>query len=244
MGHEIVVALGIAGILVGSGTDAASHQEQPTHPAAHAAMRYFESLLDLDLDAVLDQLRRPAPSPALRALVIRNLPKKGELIPTAHEAAKLAVIRPMLALHGRADDIELRLITMGGHAFVGLHARTVLLISREALGLFDADEMVAIMAHELGHDYVWGEYAKARQEHDDERLQELELRCDGIAVITLRKMHMDPARLISAATKLLRHNERIRTLNYASYVPLDQRVRFIIAVARLTANSGSARDGR
>ena len=126
---------------------------------------------------------------------------------------------------------------MGGHAFVGLHARTVLLISREALGLFDADEMVAIMAHELGHDYVSDEYAKAREEHDDERLQELELRCDGIAVITLRKMHMDPARLISAATKLLRHNERIRTLDYASHVPLDQRVRFIIAVARLTANS-------
>jgi len=133
---------------------------------------------------------------------------------------------------------------MGGHAFVGLHARTVLLISREALGLFDADEMVAIMAHELGHDYVSDEYAKAREEHDDERLQELELRCDVVAVITLRKMHVDPARLISAATKLLRHNERIRTLDYASHVPLDQRVRFIIAVARLTANSRQHVTGR
>jgi hypothetical protein len=244
MGHEIVVALAIAGILLGSGTDAASHQDQPTHPAAQAALRYFDSLQDLHLDAVLDQLRRPAPSPAVRALVIRNLPKEGELIPTAHEAKKLAIIRPVVALHGRADDIEVRLITVDGHAFVGLHARTVLLISRDALGLLAADEMVAIMAHELGHDYVWDEYAKARQDHDDQRLQELELLCDGIAVMTLQKMRVDPARLISAVTKLLRHNERIRTLNYASYVPLDQRVRFITAVARLTANSDLARDGR
>jgi hypothetical protein len=234
MRHEILVGLGIAGILLGSGTDAASHQDQPTHPAAQAALRYFESLQDRHLDAVLDQLRRPAPSPAVRALVIRNLPREGELIPTAREAAKLAVIRPVIAIHGRADDIELRLITIGGLAFVGLHARTVLLISREALGLLDADEMVAVIAHELGHDYVWDEYVKARQEHDDQGLQELELRCDGIAVMTLQKMRVDPARLISAVTKLLRHNERIRTLNYAHYVPLDQRVRFIIAVSRLT----------
>ena len=180
MGNEIAVALGIAGILLGSAADAAPHHGQPTHPAARAALRYFESFQDTHLDAVLAQLRRPAPSPAVRALVIKNLPEEGKLIPTAHEAAKLAVIRPMLALHGRADDIELRLITMGGHAFVGLHARTVLLISREALGLFDADETVAIMAHELGHDYVSDEYAKAGEEHDDERLQELNYSATGL----------------------------------------------------------------
>ena len=57
----------------------------------------------------------------------------------------------------------LRLITVGGLAFVGLHARTVLLISREALRLLDAKELLAIGAHELGHDYVWDDYAEARQ---------------------------------------------------------------------------------
>ena len=44
-----------------------------------------------------------------------------------------------------------------------------------------------MMAHELGHDYVWDEYEKARREHDNPRLQELELRCDGIAIIAMAR---------------------------------------------------------
>ena len=140
--------------------------------------------------------------------------------------------------------MEVRLITLGGSSFVGLHARTVLLISREALGLLNTDEILAMMAHELGHDYVWDEYEKARREHDNPRLQELELRCDGIAIIAMARLSVPPEQLISAVTKQIRHNERIGTLNYPWYVPLDQRVRFILAVARLTARSalGSARD--
>ena len=67
----------------------------------------------------------------MRAIVIRNLPKEGDLSPTAQESAKLAVIRPILAFHEREHDMDLRLFTVGGIAFVGLHARTVLLISRE-----------------------------------------------------------------------------------------------------------------
>jgi hypothetical protein len=149
--------------------------------------------------------------------------------------AKLAVIRPILAFHERDHDMELRLITVGGRASVGLHARTVLLISREALGLFNTDELKAIMAHELGHDYVWDDYSEARERGDDRRLQELELRCDGFAVITMNRIGVDSEHLVSAATKLARHNERLGPVNEARYVPLDQRVRFIRALARLTA---------
>jgi hypothetical protein len=244
MGRGIVIAQAIAGILVGSGTVATSQHDRPTHPAAQAALQYFESVQDVDFDGLLRQLRRPAPSPTVRDIVIKNLPKDGELIPTPQEAAKLAIIRPLLAFHGREHDMQARLITVGGSAFVGLHARTVLLISREALGLFNTDEILAITAHELGHDYVWDEYENARRERDNHRLQELELRCDGIAIIAMKRLSVPPERLISAVTKQIRHNERIGTLNYARYVPLDQRVRFILAVARLTAGSalGSARD--
>ena len=237
MGREFVVALGIAGFLFGSGTAATSQRDQPTHPAAQAALRYFESVPNADFDAVLHQLRRPAPSPTVRAIVIRNLPKEGELTPTAQEAAKLAVIPPILALHEREHVMELRLIAVGGLAFVGLHARTVLVISREALGLFNTDELRAIMAHELGHDYVWDEYSEAREEGDNRRLQELELRCDGIAVITMSRMGVDSENLVSAVTKLARHNKHLGPPNEARYVPLDQRVRFIRALARQTGSA-------
>jgi hypothetical protein len=237
MAREIVVALGVAGILVGSGTAGTAQQDQPTHPAAQAALQYFESVKDADFEGLLIQLRRPPPSPTVRTTVIRNLPKEGALTPTPREAAKLAAIRPLLAFHQREAVIETRLFTAGGQAFVGLHARTILLISSEALDLLDTDEIVAIMAHELGHDYVWNEYETARRDRDNRRLQELELRCDGIATIAMARLGVDPQRLISAVTKQIRYNERLGTLNYAWYVPLDQRVRFILAVARLTAGS-------
>jgi hypothetical protein len=137
--------------------------------------------------------------------------------------------------------MELRLITAGGLAFAGLHARTVLLISREALRLFDAKELLAIGAHELGHDYVWDDYEQARQAGNTRRLQELELRCDGFAVITMAGLRVDPEQLVAAAIKLTRFNtRRFGKPIDPRYVPLDQRIRFIRSIATLTA----ARVGR
>jgi Zn-dependent protease with chaperone function len=233
MDRKIMVAVVVAGMVGGSMTAVASKQaDPPTHPAALAALRYFESVQDGDFDGFLRQLRQPAPPPAIRGIEIARLPKKGEVTPTADQAAKLAAIRPLLAFHGREHDMELRLFTDGKVAFVGLHARTVLLISREALDLFDRDELMAIMAHELGHDYVWDVFEQARQQEDHRLLQELELRCDVIAVIAMGRVGVDAERLVSALTRLSRYGQRGRkTANEMRYVPMDQRVRFIRTVA-------------
>ena len=169
---------------------------------------------------------------------MRNLPKEGELSPTAQEAMKLAIIPLVLAFHGRKDDMEVRLVAGDGLAFAGLHARTVLLITREALELLDRDELMAVVAHEVGHDYFWDEYEEAQKRGDHRRLQELELRCDGIAIITMEQLRVDIARLVSAATTLGRHNQRaFGKTDDGRYVPLDQRVQFIRAMARLTARN-------
>ena len=135
--------------------------------------------------------------------------------------------------------MELRLITAGKLAFAGLHERTVLLISREALRLFDTNEVRAIGAHELGHDYLWDDYEEARRESNTRRLQELELRCDGFAVITMVGLRIDPEQLVSAATKLTRYNERMfgKPID-PRYVSLDQRIRFIRSIAKLTRARG------
>jgi Zn-dependent peptidase ImmA (M78 family) len=66
-----------------------------------------------------------------------------------------------------------------------------------------------IGAHELGHDYVWHDYQEARQAGNTRRLQELELRCDGFAVITMAGLRVDPEQLASAAIELARYNERM-----------------------------------
>jgi Zn-dependent protease with chaperone function len=49
--------------------------------------------------------------------------------------------------------MEFRLFTVGGPAWVGLHRRTVLLMSREALRALE-EEVAAVVAHEFGHDLL------------------------------------------------------------------------------------------
>jgi hypothetical protein len=241
MRHGIVIAVAVSGILSASATTASSKKGQPTHTASRAALRYFESIQATDAEAFLRQLRRTSPSSAYRARVIRMLPREGNLIPTELEAAKLASIRPVMAFHGREGEIELRVVVLGGEAFIGLHARTVLLITREALGLVNTHELQALVAHELGHDYVWDEFEEARTLRDNRRLQELELRCDGIAVIALQRLAIDSERLISAVTTVTRHNERVgATGRLSRYVGLSERARFIRAVTRLTASRSPA----
>ena len=153
---------------------------------------------------------------------MKDLPKEGNLAPTAQEAVKLAILPLVLAFHGRKDDMEFRLVAGGGLAFAGLEQRTVLLITREALELLDRDELMAVAAHELGHDYFSDEYEEAQERGDHRRLQELELRCDGIAIITMDRLGVDIARLVSAAATLDRHNERVfGKTDRVRYVPLE-----------------------
>ena len=58
----------------------------------------------------------------------------------------------MLRYHHRQGVLQLKLVTVG-YAFVGLHARTVLLVSREALDLLEGPMLQALIGHEIGHEY-------------------------------------------------------------------------------------------
>ena len=79
MGRGLVVAVA-AGILGWSCIAAGGNQlAPPTHPAAQAALRYFESVRDRDFETLLRELRRPAPSPTFRAVILENLPPEGRL---------------------------------------------------------------------------------------------------------------------------------------------------------------------
>ena len=92
------------------------------------------------------------------------------------------------------------------YAFVGLHARAVILISRPALGLMSDDELRALVAHETAHEYVHAEYERASAEGRNGRLQDLELVCDIIAVMTLRAIGQEAWSLAAGIEKLLRFN--------------------------------------
>ncbi len=200
------------------------------------AMGYFESHKDSSIDEFLTQTR---PAPLDRAdcdAVIASLPKEGELRPRPDELAKIDAARPVLQYHRRTDVVTFKVIDIR-HAFVGLHARSVLLASRDALALVSPEEFAALVAHEIAHDYMWDEYREAMEKKDNKKMQELELRCDGIAVLTLRRLGLDPERLVSAVLKVTRFNQlREAVESSASYVPTKERIRFIRTIAGLQWN--------
>jgi hypothetical protein len=208
--------------------------DQGRSPVQTMAMAYFERHGAITIDEFLTQ-SRPAPlGPADCAAVIAALPKEGELQQTPAETAKIDAARRVLDYHARLGVVTFKVIEVG-QAFVGLHARSVLLASREALWLLSPDEFAALVAHEIGHDFVWQEYGRARDRKDHKKMQELELRCDGIAVLTLRRLGIDPENLVSAVQKVTRFNQRRDAVaTRASYVSLKERITFIRAIAGLS----------
>lgn len=82
----------------------------------------------------------------------------------------------------------------------------------------------------------WDEYAAAVTADDMDKVREVELRCDGVAVITLRGLGLDARALVKAVTTLTRFNERIgATASSGSYVSLKDRVAFVEELNRLLA---------
>jgi Zn-dependent protease with chaperone function len=231
--RKIVGTVAVAVVLtVGSQSVEAGPPRRPKDPAARALAFFNGSEADGG-QALIGRLRPSALSPALRVAVVAALPREGELEPTAAERAKIAALDPIFAVHERQGLVVVKVIEVG-HAFVGLHARSVLLLSRDALSLLDAEELQALAAHELGHELFWDEYQEARARGAHDITRELELRCDGVAVATLHRLGRGPESLVDAVVKMTRYNEAIgATASGANYVSLERRRQFIREVAEL-----------
>lgn len=184
---------------------------------------------------------RPAPaSPADREAVLATLPPRGDVrdLDTA-QRNKLMAVRRVLELHGRAAVYVVKVIDVP-QAAVALHGRAVLLVSEPALDLLDGEELQALVAHEVGHEYFWGEYFRARRDNDRLLSHRLELLCDGLAIVTLRRAAVDPQRLTSALEKMIRYNhDRFgAALNEDDYPTIGERRRFARRLVEWLGRSG------
>jgi Peptidase family M48 len=160
----------------------------------------------LALGRLMDETR-PTPVPAaVRAEVVASLPKRGE-VHTLDDGGrrKLAALGAVLEAAQRSSVYAIKVMDVP-QAFVGLHGRSVILISQPALRLMSEDELRAVVAHEAAHEYVHFEYERATAEGRRERLQDLELVCDIIAVTTLRAIGQDAWSLAAGIEKLVRFN--------------------------------------
>jgi hypothetical protein len=210
-----------------------------TDPAAYAqtlTLRHPRDLLASAPEAFAAWLETARPAPVTREdmrNILRELPPKGEVTELEYQAqAKVNAVRQLLTAT-RRDWYEVKVIDLP-QAVVALHARAVILISAPAVALLSGAELRALAAHEIGHEYVWGEWERAHQHADQERLKELELVCDAIATVTLHHLGRDPAVLVDAIEKLSRSNrDRFGTATHEkNYPALAERRAFVRAIAQ------------
>jgi len=78
------------------------------------------------------------------------------------------------------------------------------------------------------------EYHEANKRHDNRRLKELELFCDGIAILTLRRVGLGPAPLLTATEKITTFNllSTAPAWNAEKYPSAGERRRFARAVVK------------
>ena len=73
-------------------------------------------------------------------------------------------------------------------------------------------------------------------------MRELELRCDGVAVITLRHLGLDPHALVEAVRTMTRFNESVDAVASAgSYVSLKERIAFVETIDGLVTSREMAK---
>ena len=181
----------------------------PCESLVDSALRFFigndSNTPGFDLDKA-----RPRPvGPEFKVTVMNSIPKEGRITKfNKTQLRKLASLDPILRLHKRESVYEyvvFKAVPLP-FAFIGLNHRVALLISDAALDLLDVKELQATVAHEIGHEYVWSEYLEAERRNDERRLKELELICDGVAILTMRRAGIDPAALLTAANKITKFN--------------------------------------
>ena len=188
--------------------------------------------------ALLLETDRPTPvSAALKARILSILPPEGEVTNlNASARRKLTGLWPLLLATGRDSVYEIKVVDVP-LARIGLYERTVVVISITALALVEAAELQALVAHEIGHEYVWIDYERASRLGDHSRLKELELLCDAFAIVTLQGLGLDPSRLIAGVEKITRYNRKLfgTALNEAGYPTVAERREFARTVSAWVA---------
>jgi hypothetical protein len=226
----------MAAILLSASPAALAQGDSVLETALHFFTRYDATGILERFDSV-----RPAPvSPAERERVLATLPAEGDIRDLdSVQRKKLAAVRRVLELHGREAVYVVKVVEVP-QAAVALHARAVVLVSEPALDLLDPEELQALVAHEVGHEYFWSEYFRARRDDDRSLLRTLELLCDGLAIVTLRRAGMDPRRLTSALEKVVRYNrDRFgAALNEDHYPAMGERRKFARRLVEWLGPSG------
>jgi predicted Zn-dependent protease len=181
-----------------------------------------------------------------KARSLRALPAEGEVTNLSDAVRrKLSAVGQLLRATGRDAVYDIKVIDIP-QARVGLFERSVILITQDALALIDEADLQALVAHELGHEYVAADYLRASQLGDHNRLRQLELMCDAIAIVILHERGLDPSRVMASAERITRYNRKLigMTVDERGYPTLAERRAFTRAVTAWVTRQVAARSSR
>lgn len=191
-----ILALGFA-----SSTNAATDivEQALSAVAAPSAEEMRSRLFDTSVAVYEEEHRRQAIATLPSSLRDRRI-TEGKLLRRIERVAQ-----PVLELHQQAKVVELFLYRDGVLNLLKAELRggCVLLLSDSlAKALYD-EELTGVIAHELGHAYFMHETLAARTAGDDEALRVIELKCDAVAMLTLRLLGRDPAGHLRGLWKII-----------------------------------------
>jgi hypothetical protein len=244
MGQRLAALVAALAVGFGFSLPARAADQSDGERTSRKVLAFFEGHANETIDAFLMRLRPDPLDEASRAKVTASLPNEGSIHPSRKDGEKLSAAQRILDYSAHSGAITIKVVDLDS-AFVGLYYRTVVLVSGKALGLLDADELAALVAHEMGHDVDWNEYWRAMQAHDSEKMRELELKADGLGVLMLEHLGLSPERLASAVQKMMCYNDwRDRSAGATPqpdqatgtadrYVSVDDRLAFIRAIAAI-----------
>jgi hypothetical protein len=202
-------------------------------PVEAKALQFFAVADAHAWDERLRQLRPAAAPLDRRTRSLAKLRKDGLIEPSSEQQSKLGVLRPVLAYLDRETVVEVKLLRLDV-AWAGFLEGAAVLITPNALDLLDADELQAVVAHELAHEYFSEEYGAAREARRYETVREIELRCDAVAIVTLSRLGGNREALLSGVAKLVAFNEGHGFPNSRDLSPSwEERRRFDTKVAEL-----------
>jgi Zn-dependent protease with chaperone function len=102
------------------------------------------------------------------------------------------IFQQTLQLHGRSGKLDLFLFQDDVPSAMLWRGCVLVLSDGLADPLYDG-ELAGIIAHELGHSYIEDEMADAQRAKDARAMRVVELKCDAVAILSLKLLNYDPA---------------------------------------------------
>jgi Zn-dependent protease with chaperone function len=143
---------------------------------------------------------------AFRARAINALPAalRDQRLTQGRELRRAEMnLQRVLALHERPQSSAVEIFLLRDETAQAMLWRgSVLVLSAGLVNALSDAELSGIIAHELGHSYFMDEMAVAQQARDSRTMRTVELKCDAVAILSLKLLGHDPALYLIGLLKL------------------------------------------